>query len=172
MNWILIEALVQCVYMMFVYEEQRVHIQIDTTEPTGWWKTLADGLQFGPWVDATYFHWWIVVEDVVAQLFQWRLGVSGGKLSCIFNFFPHFHINLLQRWNKVLNSAVEPVKKQYGHDVLFVLPWAPPRWPCCCWACGPSTWRWGHSYHGPPGSRHVYGSWKGTNWCRGVVGMH
>lgn len=34
---------------------------------------------------------------MVAQVLQWRLGVSGGKLSSIFNFFPHFHVNLLQR---------------------------------------------------------------------------
>ena len=46
------------------------------------------------------------------------------------------------------------------------IPWALPRWPCCCWACGPSAGRWGHSYRGPPGSPHVCGSWKGTDWCR------
>lgn len=81
---------------MFVYECKRVCVNINTTAWTGWWEALAERLQLGPWVDTTYFYWWIVMEDVVAQVLQWRLGVGGGKLSSIFNFFPHFYINLLQ----------------------------------------------------------------------------
>lgn len=40
------------------------------------------------------------MKDVVAQVVQRRLGISGGKLGSIFNFFPHFHVNLLQRQHK------------------------------------------------------------------------
>lgn len=47
------------------------------------------------------------------------------------------------------------------------LPWAPLCWPCCCWACGPSAWRWGHSYRGPPGSPHVCGSCGGERLVQG-----
>lgn len=58
---------------------------------------LADGLEFGPGVGATHFQRWVIVEDVVAKIVQWRLRVCGGKLSAILNLLPYFNINLLRK---------------------------------------------------------------------------
>lgn len=67
---------------------------------TGWavlWKrTLANRLQLAPDVRAAHLKWGLIGKDVVAQFFQLGFGVCGGKLSSVFDFLPHRHINLLQ----------------------------------------------------------------------------
>ena len=57
---------------------------------------LAHRLQLGPWVSSTDFHGWLVVEDVVTEILQWRLGVRGGKLGRLLDLLPDLHVDFLQ----------------------------------------------------------------------------
>jgi len=78
---------------------------------------LADGLEFGPGVGATHFHRWVIEEDVVAKIIQWRLGVCGGKLSAILNLLPYFNINLLQKmsvFSETAEMSMLHILKYYG----------------------------------------------------------
>lgn len=74
---------------------------------------LADGLELGPGVGATHFQRRVIVENVVAKIFQRRLGVCGGKLSCVLNLFPYLHINLLQKVSVFSETAQCLIKNNY-----------------------------------------------------------
>lgn len=59
-------------------------------------KALANRLQLGPRVHAAHLHRGVVVKDMVAQFFQWRLGICRSELSSVFNLLPHRHVDLLK----------------------------------------------------------------------------
>lgn len=59
-------------------------------------RTLANGLELGPWVGAAHLGRRVVVINVIAQFLQGGFRIRGGELSSVFDFLPHLHVDLLQ----------------------------------------------------------------------------
>lgn len=140
---------------------------------------LADRLQLGPGVRPAHLQRHVVVEDVVAQILQGRLWVRSGELSRLLHLLTDCHVNFLPgaettRISSVVFKHKDAAwvylrhhflsKQRSGRRGVRVRcvrsPLTPPQMPCCCQACGPSAWRWGHFYCGLPGFPHVCGSYR------------
>lgn len=62
---------------------------------------LAAGREFHPWIGAAHLQGALVVEDVVAELVQWRLRIGGGKLGRVLNLLAYLHVNHLRKGRTV-----------------------------------------------------------------------